>query len=167
MQTLVNALKTVLTVFNSIVFFLSYSTWYFVSVTFKTCDEMFRLLPKEIQYQLHCLKTRQVTRNNREPWGFFCFGWGYLALNSLNIFDTGLTKLLAGFQMFYFNGSLTQWKIKDSTQQKILVEWTNSFSMHTILAYYRFYKLNSSKNINELEAMQFKLRQRFKHLSQR
>lgn len=131
-------------------FFLSYRTCYFVSVAFKACDEMVRLLPKDLQYQLHCLKTRQVTRNDTEPWFLFCFGRGFLALNSLNIFDVGLTKLLAGFQIFYFDGSLTQWKIKDSTQQKILVEWTNSFSMHTILAYYRLYKLNSSKNINEL-----------------
>lgn len=94
--------------FNSIVFFLSYRTCYFVSVTFKACDEMVRLLPKDLQYQLHCLKTRQVTRNDTEPWFLFCFGRGFLALNSLNIFDVGLTKLLAGFQIFYFNGSLTQ-----------------------------------------------------------
>lgn len=127
---------------------------------------MLRLLLKEIQYQLHCLKTRHGTRNNTEPWFLFCFHWGFQALSSLNIFNVGFTELLAGFQMFYFNGRLTQWKIKGSTQQKILVEWTNSFSMHTILAHYRLHKLNSSKNINELEAMQFKLRQEFKHLSQ-
>lgn len=142
---LLNTLKyKVLTVSLSYMF-LSSSTSYCVLVIFKLYDKMFRLLLKWIQNQLHCLKIRHVTRNNIELWIFFvCFDGGFLAFSSLNIFDFGLTELLAVFQMFHSNVRLTYWKIKGSTQQKILLEWTNSFSMR-ILAWYRLYKLNSVK----------------------
>lgn len=72
----------------------------------------------------------------------------FLTLHSQIICGVGL-RVIGWLSMLYFNGKLTHWKIKGSSQQKILLEWTNSFPMHIVLAYSRIYILNSFKSINE------------------
>lgn len=131
-------------------------------------DIIFRKPDIEHYCQIYTIKQQLYSSMEKNFMSWFLFegitvpAFQFSALSSQIIFGVGLINWLAGFQLLYFNRKLTHWKIKSSTQQKILVEWTNSFPMHIVLAYDRSYILNTFKDISEQKVRQCKLQSKLK-----